>query len=140
MKEQIKSLIEKGEIREALQFAAQTIDAVVILKARYNNTEREFNLGLISYQDFVNRTTRYTNALLDLIPDAPVFSPGYMQVTKNKVSKFVGVGSDIELVLVSKKNARLISDPIAWRVTEDYYKTQGYKVTVKYPKESLPIS
>lgn len=139
MKEQIKSLIEKGEVKEAIEYAAETIDAAILLKARYNNLVKEFNLGFITYQDFMHRNTVISNTLLDLIPTTSVFSPGYMKVTKNKSSKFVGINNDIELVLVSKKNAKLISDPIAWRVTEDYYKNQGY-VIHKYPVKSLIVS
>lgn len=66
--------------------------------------------------------------------------PAYMKVSLRNKFSFVGVNSEVELVLGKEVDAILISDPIAWRVTEDYYKTQGYKVTVKYPKESLPIS
>lgn len=128
MKEQIQSLIEKGEIKEAINYAAKTIEAARLLQKQYNNLIKEFNLGLISYQDFTRRTAAISNTLLDLIPTNSVFSPGYMKVVKNNSSKFVGINDDIELVLVSKKKAKLISDPIAWRETENYYKEQGYVV------------
>lgn len=67
MKKQIKSLIEKGEVKEAIEYAAETIDAAVLLKARHNNLEKSFNLGLITLNDFKRDETVILNTLIDLV-------------------------------------------------------------------------
>ena len=67
MKEQIKSIIEKGEIKEAIELGIESNEQCILLKARHNNLEKQFNIGLITLNEFKRDEATITNALIDLL-------------------------------------------------------------------------
>lgn len=67
MKEQIKSLIEQGKVKEAIELGIESNEQCILLKARHNNLKNSFYLGLITLNDFKREETVILNVLIDLI-------------------------------------------------------------------------
>lgn len=65
--EEIKSLIEKGNIRKALDLSIDRDVNCWLLKASHNNLEKQLNLGFISKNDFKREEAKITNKLIDLL-------------------------------------------------------------------------
>ena len=67
MKEQIQSLIEQGKIKEAIELGIESNEQCILLKARHNNLEKSFYLGLITLNGFKRDEAVILNALIDLL-------------------------------------------------------------------------
>lgn len=65
--DEIRSLIEQGKIKEALNSALETNEDCILLKASHNNLEKQFNIGLITLNDFKREEANITNKLIDLL-------------------------------------------------------------------------
>lgn len=66
MREQIQQLIAEGRTEEALELLEKTTQDAVLLKARYNNGKKQYNMGLIDFSEW-NRVQNQVNyAALEL--------------------------------------------------------------------------
>ncbi|MBL7802274.1 MAG: toll/interleukin-1 receptor domain-containing protein [Saprospiraceae bacterium] len=66
MREQIQQLIADGRTEEALDLLEKTSQDAVLLKARYNNGKKQYNMGMIDFSEWNRIQNQVNYAALEL--------------------------------------------------------------------------
>lgn len=66
MKHQIQSLISNGQTDQALAILSQNSSDALLLQARYNNGKKQYNMGLIEYNEWQRIQAQVNYAALEL--------------------------------------------------------------------------
>jgi hypothetical protein len=66
MKEQIQQLIAAGHTKDALDLLVRLDSDALLLQARYNNGEKQFNLGLIDFNEWGYIQAKVNHAALEM--------------------------------------------------------------------------
>lgn len=68
---EIKTLIAKGKIEEAIQklMVSSRDDQLIMLSARYNQIKNQNNSGIITHDNFTIEINKITNSLLSILND-----------------------------------------------------------------------
>lgn len=67
MKEQIQQLIAAGQTKDALELLVKMNPDALLLQAQYNNGEKQFNLGLLDFNDWGRIQARVNFAALEML-------------------------------------------------------------------------
>jgi hypothetical protein len=83
MKEQIQQLIAAGRTEEALVLLALSVDDALLLQAQFSNGKRQFNMGLIDFNDWQRIQSRINYAALEMAGGSS-FKPNTPTVEKSQ--------------------------------------------------------
>ena len=93
MKEKIQELIATGKTEEALELLKNCTDEALLLMARFSGLKRQYNMGMISFEDWTRTQNQINYAALELADECkedagntgnPSVKPG-----KQSVSAFI---------------------------------------------------
>ena len=62
----IQTLIAQGKTLDALELLAQQNDDAILLKARYNNAKKQYNMALITYDEWQRTQNQINYAALEM--------------------------------------------------------------------------
>ncbi len=86
MKEEIRQLISKGKLDDALNKMMPFSDDVILLKSQLASAKRDNNMGLIERSEFAMITNRINYAALNLLDDMPDVNPYQSTTSENKTT------------------------------------------------------
>lgn len=67
MKNEVRNLIEKGQLLQALEKMSKSIPESTLLMSRVNSAEKQYNMGMIEYSEYSRICNQITHAALELL-------------------------------------------------------------------------
>jgi hypothetical protein len=93
MKEKIQELIATGKTEEALELLKNCTDEALLLMARFSGLKRQYNMGMISFEDWTRTQNQINYAALELADeckeDAGNMGKSPVKSEKRSVSAFI---------------------------------------------------
>lgn len=143
MKEQIQQLIAEGRTEEALALLAQHSSDALLLQARYNNGKKQYNMGLIEFNEWQRTQAQINYAALELsnsvkgLPAVPI-PPSHSSTPESQPSPGgvhsppspnldSGTNKEINVFISYNSKDRSVANHI-----RDYLRLNNFSVTIDH--------